>query len=497
MPSNGCRNDLPRSFQSMKPSILPTLASVLLPLVPLAAQDGANPFEKSGGTSGASTPRGPVSNRAGVLLQEQFLVPPDLLAGWLDSRKSPLEATELRQALQSWTGEGKASVDHTALLAGTVGSPLENEQVLEQVYATEYETVPSADWPVPIAFETRNVGQTFNGRLLLSETGKPARFECDSSVVEALPSTTLDTIPVVKATRQPGDVFIPTFRSWRSESQPRRVAPFTPPDPFAGPDPMAPPSEKPATDSTFETGPVRLLGVFDPLPQDRAAGIPSRVIFVRGSVATEETPSFKPEGTYTVSVQVVRVNRKALDPWTSQNDLLKVPALAHAAAEQWIKDGQAEVLRRFTTSGPADHQLAVESVDEFIYATVWEPRKREVSRDPKSPPPPSLLPAVPREFETRNVGMTFHCQWTPGENDGSFRCEFESVVKLGDSIHHRVLVDDMWVPDVLFPAFASQKIASSMRLPRGEWILMGTGGEHLPDRSVDKTHRLLVFVKAE
>lgn len=485
----------------MKPKSLLFLFLALAANSPLIADEPPNPFVKAKLEGHADVPPGVDC----VLSQEQILVPPDLIGAWLDEHGTPKDATELRKVVQGWIGEGKAKLDHTVWVGGTVGPRLEDSTILEQIYATEYKPASGEVWPFPTAFETRNTGYGLSGVFGTPPGGSGIGYQSRFDVVETRPHVLAH--PVVERTSQPGDVFIPTFQKITSGSVPRSQA-LIAADPFAGPQEKQEPSSYWAM-----AGAPRLICAIDPLPQDRAAGGMTRLAFGRGAVAKTPSASFAPEGEYAASLKVIRVPHDLWVQWLQERDPLQVSLAAEAAARQWLDGGKAETVCRMSATGSGTEQAEAESIQEFVYPTEAElPDSRIVEEqhyteekrtgttkrvEPVAVPPGLAGAVTPTAFETRNTGITFSTRWTPGEAGGAFICRFEWVRLATMAIVHRILDGTEWVPDLEMPVFTSQEVAATVRLPRAKWVLLGSSAEFLENRQPDTAHRLLVFVKVE
>jgi hypothetical protein len=444
------------------------------------------------------------SGDAFVNVSEQIVVPAELLDAWLEKNPMTKDASALRAVVQTWIGEGKASLDHTAVSTGTSGRSFSNHSMWEQVYATEYEPPEPGEWPVPTAFETRNLGYTTEGN---------AGSELGAMVIRAkmdycgmLPHRAWSEL--AEKTRQPDDVFIPRFRSIEIKRDTENAGnqdPFAAPATITTQDPFAEQPKVPdsAEYIRFIPGVTYLAGRADNnLPDsdaEKSAVNPPRhevrLFFFRGvmigSAAAEK--SYVPDSHH-VSAKLIRVDHRTFSDWLTKTGLEKAPNTAWAAAQDWQKDGKAEVTCHLTAVNSAGSSNSVQNIVEEIYPTEWEPGDRIPAADGK----PSYTEfSTASAFETRNVGCTLQTEVIADPKKPLLQVVLERVAKGGKSVHHRILRDGEWKTDVTFPVFTSNVWNTEIRMKRGEWSLIGSGSDIDAKGRLDPNHSVLAFVRVE
>jgi hypothetical protein len=470
----------------------------------------ANPFvQKKNEAKAPEAPPGP----AFVGILEHILVPPDLIDEWIRQHGMPADASALRAEVQKWVEEGKAVLDCSAVATGVKERWSQNERILEQLYPTEYMSNGPGVWPLPTAFEARNLGHS--ARFATEEADGRTRFSIDADYYEMQGSTAWNHL--VNQTRHPDDVFLPVIRTYRL-TQKGPTSRTQDVDPFAAPEgPFMQRDDRP----TFESGRISLMGRFDPLPFERKSGLPARLVFARGDVENQsEKSAFLPED-YGVSIAAIRVSHLEFSSWLQQQAPLSVPRGAWQFTESLRKIGKAEVVDAANARAKASKACAIENLSEYIYPTEWEPMNRitllEKWQESKSERVDGKqvdgiatrasmkIEAIPglagaslaTSFETRNTGMTYEIRVLPDEHGVVVDHIIERVQQVGETVCRRIEDQGNWVPDITMPLFSTGRSSTTNRLQPGKWTLISSGVEYAENGKVDREHCLLMFVKVE
>lgn len=469
------------------------LLAILLAL-PLAAEE-ANPFVKK---KPGEKPPAP-SGEPFMVVEEQILVAAERLDAWLEKNPLNEDAASLRSAVQTWIQEGAAQLDHTAISTGTMGRSFECRSIREQIYATEYMPPQPGEWPMPTAFETRNIGYSLEGFAGLEDGAVAIRSKMDFCGM--LPHRSWDEL--AEKTRRPDDVFIPLFRYISIESA---SGPGGNNDPF-DPSPKVPDS---STFIPFKPGVTYLAGRSgNELPEPAVDGRPAtnavsvakdphrkeRLFFFRGTIT--QTPAVNSPGepvSHHVSAKLVRVKHKTLSDWLRTSDHAQVPLIAWSAVKDWEKTGEAKITGNLTSPNTSGSTIKIGDVEELIYPTEYEPGKRLPATDGK---PSQLEFCHPTAFETRHIGTSLSSEVLPDPGGPLLRVMVERVADGGKSVHYRILRDGEWKEDITFPVFSTNYWHTELRLRRGEWMLVGSGSDIDERGKHDPAHAVLTFVKVE
>lgn len=473
----------------------------------------ANPFVKNG----ALEPPEQLAGVSYVGIIEQILVPPDLIEGWLDEHGIPEDATGLRATVQEWIHDGRASCEHTSVGVGLAGNKAFNESILEQVYPTEYLPNGSGVWPLPTAFETRNVGHSIEFEP--TGEGKGLHVVATGFSVEMLGSNSWHTL--VEKTRHPDDVFTPVFRSFRLEEG--KWVGFGD-DPFASSGEDVPPAgtrRRSTMVPAAKPGGIALVSREDPWPDERKAGQRSRLVFLRGAVEEEIRKATPLPPRLHVSYKSLKVPHVAFSDWLQGRNPLEVPGTAWDFVRSLEGDQAPALLEAADGIHLSDGALTLESIREIIYPVEFKPsnestllerweaskQQREGEKNVegtgtfaryKVEAAPGLAGAsLPTSFETRNTGVTLEMTVSGRSDDPWAKVNFERVKMVGESVYRRIEDQGNWIPDMTMPLFASTRCTAFCRLERGRWTLVSTGTEFTGPGKADRDHCLLIFVKVE
>lgn len=479
--------------------IIPSLVLLFAASSLISAQE-ENPFLKQ---TAKKTPEGE-AGESFLTLAEHILVPSDLLDSWVEGHSLANDASELRAAVQDWIAEGKATLDFSALSAGVVGRPVNNESVLEQIYTTEYEPAPEGEWPMPTSFETRNLGYEVNGDAIREQDQLVLRAA--NSMCKMLPHRAWDRL--AEETRQPDDVFMPRFRSIEVMQSPSSKE-------SSGIDPFASPRTLPrnAAIPSYPAGKIHLaLRVDDDLPEPvvkvpkgdipenenpppLAPDRPVRLIFFRGNPVEDAPASDEPlPEDYQVSMKLIQVDHLLLSDWLQDRDLSAASRELNEAVEAWNQEGEIEVLRTLSGGGRNGTGTTLDDIKEVIYPTEYEPGKTSPATEGK-PSEPVFANAT--SFETRNVGASLRSEITGDPRGLLMRLDMDRVMHGGYTIHHRILRDGKWESNVTFPRFSSNHWVTTLRAKKGHWMFVGSGSAFGENGDFDPTRTVLAFVKVE
>ena len=440
-----------------------------------------------------------------VTLTEHILVRADQLDAWLEKHPLADDASKLREVVQTWIKEGTARLDHTAVSTGTAGREYTNDSIWEQTYATEFEPPEPGDWPIPTAFDTRNLGYSVSGSAGIEQGAMLLRAKMDYSGM-MLPHHAWNEL--AEQTRQPDDVFLPRFRMVVVE---RMVADDqgnqTQADPFAGP-PQEPAGLR---DLRFDPGKTYLASRTDEdlkvpssnrLPDEEAKPAPPRdprhlvrLIFFRGTLL--ENPASLPAASaeiHHVSVKLIRVDHRTFSDWIQSNDLSKIPGLASTAADSWQKLGKAETSVNLIAPNNVGSTCNVETRQEVIYPTEWEPGELFPTADGKPRQRESSHAAA---FDTRNVGTKLQAVIIPDPKGAVLSLALQRTSEGGKSVHHRILRDGEWKADVTYPIFNTNGWTSVLRVKQAEWMFVGSGSDINAKGKLDPDHSVLAFIRLD
>lgn len=480
---------------------IPSLVTLLAAASSCLAQE-ENPFLKE------PAKKAPLADAGGsfLALEEHILVPSDLLEGWLEGRSLADGAEELRAAAQEWIAEDNAVLDHSALSAGIVGHPFTNRTNIEQVYAVEFLPAKERDeWQAPTSFETRHLGYSLEGDAIREQGQLVVRAE--TATVRMLPHGSWDRL--ADATREPSDIFIPRFRSIRNSQSIPHNKPEAEDNPFGpgnfGKQKRARPSYTAGrTHLVFRTDddlpePVAKMPKGNVPEYEKPPGLamdrPVRLIFFRGEPIEGPSAGDKPlPDDRALSMRMIQVDHFQLSDWLQQRDLNTAAQELNHAVESWLQDGSAKVISTLSGEARKGEKSDLGDIKPLEYPTEYKKGKRVPTADGKSS---QLEFATPTSFETRNVGSSMQNKFTKDGGGLLMTLNLDRVIHGGDTVHERILREGKWEPNITFPRFFSNTWTTALRPKRGEWTLVGSGGEFAEDNDVDPDHAVLSFIKID
>lgn len=458
----------------------------------------------------------PPAGPAYVTILEQVLAPSDRIDEWIRVHGMPRDATALRAEVQKWVEKKSATLDSTIVGVGTMGRVVRTEQIVEQIYPTDFKLAGGGVWPLPTEFEMRPIGYIagFKGKV---EGGTP-RMWLNTELVNRLESRAWNVI--ADRTRHPDDVLFPNFVRWElaQGSAASQIA--------AGVDPFAEPTESNVT-SMIDSSPsvgmegIHLLVRLNHRSQEKNVAAQSRLVFARTGIEKAIQKTSGPSDDFTYSLTVVRIPHLDFSEWLQSRDPGSLSQEAWALADGLCKAGKGEVVESISSRGRHGTSNAVRDMVEVVYPTEWEtPDKRTVverwqenekatigNKEVDGVATKALVridatpglagAATPNAFESRPAGTTLEFKIIPDGEGLIGRVSWESVKHLGDSVHRRIEVDGEWIPDITMPLFLKSVLVSDCRLNAGNWNLLGALPQFGATGKVETEHALLLFLRVD
>ena len=401
-------------------------------------------------------------------------------------------------------------LDHTAVSAGSAGRRFGNESTLELRHATEFQRSQPGEWPLPTAFVTRNIGHSLTGSAVVEALQAKMEF------IRMMPHRSWDAL--AEKTREPGDIFLPHFRTIDITQTPSATDKAARPvaDPFAEP---APPADPAPPDLGPSYAPERIhlaARANEDLPEPKGNASPDgadsragasempggksgdariRLIFFRGVVGDPEGDTAPPiAGNYQLSARFVRVDHRMFSDWVQRTAVRDIPAAAWTAVDEWKKAGKAKIVGALTGTHRAGAKTTLEDTVEVIYPTEWDPGSRTREPDGKLA---EVEFSTGTAYETKQSGTTVESELIAGPRWPLLKFSIERVVHGGESVHYRIPRGGKWMADVKFPLFTSNRWSSTVRVDRGKWILVGSGADIDASGKFAADRVVLAFIKVE
>ncbi|WAC21461.1 hypothetical protein OVA24_08685 [Luteolibacter sp. SL250] len=461
----------------------PALLILGLSLVSATAQD-ANPFVKKPGAKESAPP--PPAGAAVHRLVEYIALPSAVLDQWEDTDG---DAAKLRAALQPLIDGGKATPIHTLFGSGTRERAIRVDTIAEQIYPTEFMPSPPNGWPYPTAFETRNMGISANS---FSGASADNSFNLESEWVVL--ADVLFYHELARRTSQPGDMFLPNFRTHTLNWKPEGYHP----DPFADPPGMATRRGTLLSSPTFAPGKVHLVSRTE-FP-GRTDGT-TVAVFFRGDVQPEAPAAAPAKGPdeYRISVRLVKIPQRKFSAWIQSQPTGGIAATAWDGLGISGGENITTVTELAGTSRKGE-RTGINQWEEYIYPTEYMPYGFRNRNEPISPQPEDAkaeIQSTATAYETRNVGMTAEVRLTDDARGLLLNAQFHHVTKLGDTVCRRFRDGNEWRPDMTMPLFSTYSYESTIRPQRGKWMLASTGSTFTAQGQPDPQETILTFIRID
>ncbi len=475
----------PSPLHTMTTSRLTTTLAILLAFPAFGPAQEANPFDKSKGKPAPARENPDLEATSTehhapttfAKLTETILVQADVLNAWMEENPPQAEAAKLRDAVQGWIADGKATPDHTSLSFGNIGKESMTVSARNLSYPTEFTTAPgatAASWPHPLAWETTALGYTLVDSWE-SDGNEKVKSTCDykwNSLGQAFNSFN----QLLEQTHRPGDILNPSFRAQQFISATTAGKPALL---LRADEPLNPASEG------TKPNPRRARLVFSQT-EPQAAGAPRQA----------SKPAGEP---CLVSTKLVRVDHRTYSDWLRKTGLRSASATAWPATGGWIKSGSAKVTDELSGSmRRLGEETRLHSVEDVYYPAEWELSNSTPAKDSSSLPEMNF--SLPGALERGQNGLTL--QLTPEKGEGAsseiqLTYAFSRSQLAGKMVYSRIHQHGQWVPDATMPVFATNKWEGVLRLERGVWTLVGSGSDFDEKGELDPNHAVLAFLRID
>lgn len=162
-----------------------------------------------------------------------------------------------------------------------------------------------------------------------------------------------------------------------------------------------------------------------------------------------------------------------------------------------IKKGEAKLLNSATVMARSGQRAKAESVQEFIYATEYDPPMMVVENEPNTEERPRLPNAT--AFETRNVGVTLEVDPVMGADDVTLDLNLSpEIVYLGGYTTWGNYETKDGKVQIKMPAFFTIKTTTQVTTISGQYSMIGAQSPmNAATGTVDADRKVMVFLKAD
>lgn len=418
---------------------------------PAAEVAPADPFvkEKGKGKEKAAdvSEAGPETHvNVGALIQ-YIDVKRERWTDWLSKNSLSLDATGLRKEVEGWIGTGDAELAETSVVMSQSGQRMKVESIRELLYATQFRTWDGDGMAFPESFETRNVGTTSEIDVILgSDDVVDINFAPERVFYSG------ETPPLVEIGTEQTDIRWPAMRTQKVTSQL-----------------VTNPNEwwLSASEDSVERGETYRTLIF------------TRSIIHR----FDELPVKKASGTEGIlTFQWLETDQATLNSWLMETGDLS--PLVGGGLFAKAMEAKAKVVDEKVFPFRSGARSKTESILEVIHPTEYDPNDSQTF-------------ATPSAHETRNVGVTVEADpvYSDTGQAVSVNMALERSWHFGSTVHHRILVNGEWKPNVTMPNFYTAKVNTQVMVPLEIPTLVAVMSPPDEKGNTDPSRKLLLFVK--
>jgi len=444
-----------RSPMMKAPFALLAIAAMVLP--PLLSQEPANPPE-------AATPMDPfVKEKGGIasakkakteeehinvgILFQHIDVKRERWRDWLSQHSVPFDASPLRKEIEGWIATGDATLAETSLVMGRTGNRVKVESVREIFYPTQYDVLKDGGLHHPREFESYPLGTTIESDPVLGLDGS-----VDAAAAPDRRAYIGEAPAQAEIGVEEGDIRWPRFVK-----------------------------QEVATSTTLGEGEWALLGGTSSLerPDTHLTLILARSILHRFA---EKAAASSPEAGI-LTLRWLEI------PHADLNAAL----MAEGDLSGWIGGG---LFRQSLEAG-------AKPVEEKTIRFRSGQRHRVSTTESRKYAPEFDRPAgageysVPRSIEFRQLGATVEVDPVFSQSGTVLHVSIapEIVASFGETVHHRILVNGVWQPNVTMPVFHAMKAITQVTLPLNTPVLVAVMSP--PDEKgwTDPSRKVLLFAE--
>jgi hypothetical protein len=388
------------------------------------AKKPASPFVKNAPTEKASSAdplagaNQPASYSNVGLLIQHIDVKRELWQAWLDENAAPLDAGPLRKLVETWIANGDAHLAESSLVMGRSGQRAKVESQRRMVYPVEFDLGNGEAAPFPVAWEIRN------------------------------PGTTVEVDPVLESDRSVSYNTAPTRITYRGESLPRPAPTGTQPGDVRWPDFF---NQTVTVQTNQDADQWAILGSETPV-DGRDSHL--TLIFSRPLAHRFETGEAKQEDDSSglLKFEWIEIDHATLNRWIMETKDLS--QLVGGNLRKLANDEGGKTINSRIIRFQAGTRVKNESVNELRRATEFDQGVEGAL-------------STPAGIETWNTGITVEVDpiYTAEGQAVEVNMAPEWITHFGETVHHRLLRNGEWVPDVTTPNFYTMKTTTQVTAP--------------------------------
>ena len=178
--------------------------------------------------------------------------------------------------------------------------------------------------------------------------------------------------------------------------------------------------------------------------------------------------------------------------------------------KEMVRAGQAKMLDTMLANSRSGEKTTVESIEELIYPTEYEPwelpNEVDVPDKPQGLTPSDreglailVAAATPTSFETRKLGNTLEIEATIAGNNKKIDLGFTSdmVWHTGDTVWGKRKDPSGNVCQISMPDFYSMRMSTHLTCIPGQYNLAGVLSPKNAEGEIDTSRKVMVFVRCQ
>lgn len=182
----------------------------------------------------------------------------------------------------------------------------------------------------------------------------------------------------------------------------------------------------------------------------------------------------KPEKQLFIILEMIEVNHTDFSEWLLLNRMEQDATGLRRIVQDWVREGRGTILETTTVMARSGQRAKVESIDEYIYPTEYDPPEipNEVTLSDGATAP--ITGVTPTAFETRNLGVTLEVDPVLGADESTIELNLapERVELAGFSEWSSEKIDELF--KTTQPTFHTMKTTTQVTVADGGYVLLGT-----------------------
>jgi len=198
-----------------------------------------------------------------------------------------------------------------------------------------------------------------------------------------------------------------------------------------------------------------------------------------------------------IVMEWIEVDHLAFSDWLFENRITEDGTELRNEVQKWIKEDRAAIIESATVAGRSGQRAKVESVDEYVYPTEYDPSEIPNKVTLKDGAESVIAAVTPTAFETRNLGTTLEADPVIGPQGLIVDINLApEIVELEGTQHwHHKQTNPKF--QIHQPTFYMQKITTSVNGLSGRYIFLGATRPLKPSDPKRSNPIVLQFVRGD